>query len=464
MALISTALLLRAAPKFGANQARKISTIKNLRACAGRPNALGSSLGSDSSMIAANDRLSSFLRFDSSMVAANDRCFTSSSTSSDINEEEEEMKDEYGDLTAEGVIFKQKNYQLENGTVLPEARLCYQTYGTLNEETRDNVIVVCHALTGNASLHSWWGDLLGDGKAFDTSKYLVVCCNVLGSCYGSTSPQSKNIATGKRYGIDFPDISVQDSARIQLIMLQNHLKINSIKSVIGGSFGGMQAVEFAVQGGIVGGDFVSQDGSPFVKSAIPIACGAQHTAWQIAVSEVQRQAIYADPNWETKPRKATTGLAVARQMGMVSYRTPQGYHKKFGRELQNSGEKTAAAYGSNVEFKAQSYLHYQGEKFLSRFDPVTYVKLTEQMDSHDIARGRGETVEEVLKKVTIPVMVMGIDSDVLYPVSEQQDLVSALPQGQMRAIHSLDGHDGFLLEQEQVGNNIVEFLSSLPED
>jgi len=459
MASISTPLLLRATLRFKVNHARKISTNMSLRASAGRPRALGSSLGSDSSMIAANDRISRFLSFYSSMVAANHRCFTSSSNSSDIGEDE--MKDEYGDLTAEGVIFQQKNFQLENRIVLPEARLCYQTYGTLNEETQDNVIVICHALTGNASLHSWWGDLLGDGKAFDTSKYLIVCCNILGSCYGSTSPQCKNIATGKAYGKEFPDISVQDTVRIQLLMLKNHLKINSIKSVIGGSFGGMQAIEFAMQGGIVGGDFVSQDGSPFVKSAIPIACGAQHTAWQIAVSEVQRQAIYADPNWETNPRKATTGLAVARQMGMVSYRTPKGYHKKFGRDLQNSRGESFSSYGSNVQFKAKSYLLYQGEKFLSRFDPITYVKLTEQMDSHDIARGRGKTVEEVLQQVKIPVMVMGIDSDVLYPLSEQHDLSSALPKGQLRVIHSLDGHDGFLLEQEQVGSNIVEFLNSL---
>lgn len=174
---------------------------------------------------------------------------------------------------------------------------------------------------------------------------------------------------------------------------------------------------------------------------------------------MQRQAIYADPLWETNPTKAIKGLAVARQMGMVSYRTPQAYHGKFGREIQNSEEENCSLYGSKAQYKTKSYLVYQGEKFLSRFDPVTYVKMTEQMDSHDIARGRAETVEEVLQQVKIPVMVMGIDSDVLYPLAEQRALASALPNGEMHVIHSMDGHDGFLLEQEQVGNDIAEFLN-----
>jgi homoserine O-acetyltransferase len=146
-------------------------------------------------------------------------------------------------------------------------------------------------------------------------------------------------------------------------------------------------------------------------------------------------------------------------MGMISYRTPQGYQGKFGRDIQD--RNSSVKYGSSVNFKAQSYLVYQGQKFLSRFDPVTYVKMTEQMDSHDIVRGRGDSVEQVLKDVQIPALVLGIDSDVLYPLSEQKELVAAFPQGQMRVISSPDGHDGFLLEQEQVGSNITEFLDGL---
>lgn len=175
------------------------------------------------------------------------------------SQQEEEMKDEYGEMTAEGESYIEKDFVLENSVVLPEAELRYQTYGQLNE-AKDNVIVVCHALTGNASLHSWWGGLLGDGKAFDTSKYLVVCCNILGSCYGSTNPQSINPETQRPYGKSFPDISVKDTVKLQLNLIKYGLGASSIKCVIGGSFGGMQTMEFAVQGGISGGEFISDDG------------------------------------------------------------------------------------------------------------------------------------------------------------------------------------------------------------
>jgi homoserine acetyltransferase len=169
------------------------------------------------------------------------------------------MKDEYGTMDSNGHTYVKAHFALENGVILPHAQLRYQTYGTLNDR-RDNVLVVCHALTGNASLHTWWGDLLGDGRAFDTSQYLVVCCNILGSCYGSTNPRSINPETGVKYGKDFPDVSVIDSVRLQLLLLQEELGIHSIKSVIGGSFGGMQAIEYAVQGGSQDADFVAEDG------------------------------------------------------------------------------------------------------------------------------------------------------------------------------------------------------------
>jgi homoserine O-acetyltransferase len=158
------------------------------------------------------------------------------------------MEDEYGEMTSDGDTFVQRDFVLENNTILAEAKLRYKTYGTLNRK-RDNVLVVCHALTGNASLHAWWGELLGDNKVFDTSKYFVVCCNILGSCYGSTSPTSINPKTGRIYGKDFPDISVRDTVKLQLHLLQDELRVASVKCVIGGSFGGMQALEFAVQEG-----------------------------------------------------------------------------------------------------------------------------------------------------------------------------------------------------------------------
>jgi len=377
----------------------------------------------------------------------------------------EGMKDEYGAMDDSGHTYEyDKDFVLENGQILPHAQLRYQTYGELNP-ARDNVVVVCHALTGNASLHSWWGGLLGPDLAFDTSKYFVVCCNILGSCYGSTGPMSINSATQKPYGLEFPDVSVKDTVRLQLLMLQNDLKINSVKCVIGGSFGGMQALEYAVQGGSsVHADFFDADGNPYIRSVIPIACGAAHTAWQIAISEVQRQAIYHDPQWKIDPTKATSGLNVARQMGMVSYRTPQGYISKFGRRMKKvEGDETTnsesqPAYGSSAQWQVKSYLEYQGEKFLSRFDSLTYIKMTEQMDSHDIARGRAETTDQVLDTVKIPALVMGIDSDVLYPLAEQEHMAEHLANSEFKVIHGDDGHDGFLLEQGQVGGHITDFL------
>ena len=471
------------------------------------------------------------------------------------NEDEKKtsMDDEYGAMSSSGRTYTHPSpYRLESyGTfghststfamssprrimpgVLHPANVTYNTYGTLNA-SRDNVLVVCHALTGNASLEAWWGDLLGPGKAFDTDRYFVVCCNILGSCYGSVGPSSPrpgydddwkgdNAAAGGGggeggggravprsvprdrsdraiYGMDFPDVSVRDTVRLQLLLLKNELRISSIKCVIGGSFGGMQAMEYCVMAGATRaaaaadsdrkdgargaapssrgmvdkdggavvpygiGEFVTRRNGriePFVRSAVPIACGAEHTAWQIGISETQRQAIYADPRWNggrfDPHDPPNSGLSVARQIAMISYRTPYGYHRKFGRALT---DESGPSYGSKAPWQVKSYLEYQGSKFVDRFDPVTYVKLTEQMDSHDIGRGRG-SIEHVLSHVEIPVCVMGIDSDVLYPLREQEELVQYMPNAELKIIHSDAGHDGFLLEQDQVAAHIKSFLYS----
>eukprot|EP00586_Coscinodiscus_wailesii_P011599 CAMPEP_0172512526 /NCGR_PEP_ID=MMETSP1066-20121228/245447_1 /TAXON_ID=671091 /ORGANISM="Coscinodiscus wailesii, Strain CCMP2513" /LENGTH=396 /DNA_ID=CAMNT_0013292399 /DNA_START=191 /DNA_END=1381 /DNA_ORIENTATION=+ len=386
----------------------------------------GSGIGGETSMIAANDRRNVVIR----------RRLTSS---------KETMADEYGEMTSDGESYTHPTpFQLESGDVLPEAILKYQTYGNLNDE-RDNVIVICHALTGNASLHTWWGGLLGPSLPFDTNKYYIICANILGSCYGSTSPVSINRQTNKIYGNDFPDVTVRDTVGLQLHLLRS-LNIKSVKSVIGGSFGGMQAVEYAAMAGI--GD------DPYVRSVIPIACGSRHTAWQIGISEVQRQAIYADPKWNNGNVDFNdlplAGLSVARMLGMVSYRTSLGYDKKFGRRVNENGA-----------WEVRNYLEYQGNKFLKRFDPVTYVKLTEQMDTHDIGRNR-EGEKAALENCKIPALVLGIDSDVLYPLREQEELVDLFKKGQMEIIHSDAGHDGFLLEQDQVGNRITQFLEQNP--
>lgn len=451
------------------------------------------------------------------------------SSKKENNKDATSMDDEYGAMNSEGKTYTYPSpYHLESfGTfghwsgstvattqiprgVLHPAYINYNTFGTLNE-TRDNVLVICHALTGNASLEAWWGDLLGPGKAFDTDQYFIVCCNILGSCYGSVGPSSvrpgyerdvpkgipRNRSGQAIYGMDFPDVSVRDTVRLQLFLLKHELKISSVKCVIGGSFGGMQVMEYCVMAGAtrpvgVGGGVAqaignSQNGmkplgvgdskgiaygigefvtkrngriEPFVRSAVPIACGAAHTAWQIGISETQRQAIYADPKWSNgryDPEDPPIGgLSVARQIAMISYRTPLGYHKKFGRALT---DEAGPNYGSKAPWQVKSYLEYQGKKFVERFDPVTYVKLTEQMDSHDIGRGRG-SLEHVLSHVEIPVCVLGIDSDVLYPLREQEELVQSMPNAELKIIHSDAGHDGFLLEQDQVASHIKSFLYS----
>jgi len=380
------------------------------------------------------------------------------------------MDDEYGEMTNDGYTYAySKPLLLESGEILNNVQLRYMTYGILNE-TRDNVLVICHALTGNANLHSWWGYLLGSGKAFDTDKYFVVCANILGSCYGSTGPSSPiREYDGRTYGMDFPDVSVRDTVKLQLHMLRDELHIRSVKCVIGGSFGGMQAVEYAVQAGVVTSsspvDTKSGREIPFVRSIVPIACGASHTAWQIAISELQRQAVYADPKWRNGHPDSTDppldGLSVARQIGMVSYRTPRGYDKKFGRKIQDKTfenmNNIKLSYGRNAQWAVKCYLQYQGWKFISRFDPVTYIKLTEQMDSHDVGRNRNGN-KAALSVVKIPVMVLGIDSDILYPLHMQEDLARLFPNGYLRIIHSDAGHDGFLLEQEQVSAHIEDFL------
>mmetsp|Transcript_3831 Transcript_3831/g.5535 ORF Transcript_3831/g.5535 Transcript_3831/m.5535 type:complete len:483 (-) Transcript_3831:240-1688(-) len=441
----------------------------------------GSGIGTDCSMVAANHRCNGTLpvltqpfhqyaTLSSSNSRKNINSNNNSSnkvSSKSFSTEKSGMDDEYGEMTADGHTYVHPtDFELESGEKLPNAQIRYMTYGTLNEK-RDNVLVVCHALTGNASLHSWWGDMLGPGLAFDTDKYFVVCSNILGSCYGSTGAASHKPSSdgkeGELYGIDFPDISVQDTVRLQLHMLRNDLKVNSVKCVIGGSFGGMQALEYAVQAGSIKSPFAVDDAdgraAPLVRSVMPIACGAKHTAWQIAISEVQRQAIYADPKWnDGKPSMddpPLAGLSVARQIGMVSYRTPQGYDSKFGRKMRDD----TAPYGAKATWQVKSYLEYQGFKFLSRFDPITYVKLTEQMDTHDIGRGRGG-LKCALSSIHIPAMVLGIDSDVLYPLYEQEELVELFPNGELNVIKSDAGHDGFLLEQDQVAAYIVDFLNA----
>jgi homoserine O-acetyltransferase len=310
--------------------------------------------------------------------------------------------------------------------------------------------------------------MLGDGKVFDTNKYFVVCMTVLGTCYGATSPLSamEEGGDGKAYKMNFPDVSVRDSVKLQLECLSTELGVKSIKLVVGGSFGGMQTLEYVAQ--TLPSQALRGGGAslPEVRSAMPISCGLRHTGWQIGISECQRQSIYKDPRFNGGEFEAGEGpeggLAVARMFGMLSYRSRGAYADKFARVSAEESEngRTQQQYGSKTPWIVKSYLEYQGSKFLTRFDPITYVKLTEQMDSHDIYRNRPQNI---LDEVTYPISVLGIDSDLLYPVTEQVEVFesfTSVDQGakELIILRSDAGHDGFLLEQEDVGSAIERLL------
>ena len=328
----------------------------------------------------------------------------------------------------------------ESGFTIYEPVVAYQTWGELNE-SRDNAVLVCHALTGNTAVNEWFGGLFGPGKTLDPRQQFIICINSLGSCYGTSGPASRNPDTGKPYRIDFPVITIRDMVRLQQRML-DELGISRIELVIGGSMGGMQALEWCIM-----------DDRP--QSAVLVGMGKAHRPWAIGISHTQRQAIYNDPNWkdgyytaEKPPRK---GLALARMIAMISYRSDADYEHKFGRLPQKNNDR----------FQVESYLNYQGQKLVERFDAVSYVRLSQAMDSHDVARNR-QSYKQVLGNVDIPALVIGIDTDLLYPVQEQQELSKLLPDARYREIRSSHGHDAFLMEFEQMNTIIASFLTETP--
>ena len=336
--------------------------------------------------------------------------------------------------------FVLPEFKLESGVVLRQVQVVYRTWGRLNPEGT-NALVVCHALTGSADVDQWWGDLLGPGRAFDTDHFFVVCANVLGSPYGTTSPLTINPDTGRPYGPEFPLVTIRDTVNLHRKLLE-HLGVRQVAVAVGGSMGGMQVLEWAFQG-------------DFVRAIIPIAVGGRHSAWCIGWSEAQRQAIYADPRWRggyyDPDDPPVHGLAIARMIAMISYRSYQSFEARFGRRRMLRGEKKL--------FAVESYLHYQGEKLVRRFDANCYVRLTQKMDSHDVSRGRGP-YPEVLAEVRQPALVVGIDSDVLYPLAEQEELATHLPNASLYVLHSPHGHDAFLIETQTLNEVLREWISA----
>ena len=324
-------------------------------------------------------------------------------------------------------------FQLESGRKLSSLSLVYQTWGRLNAD-RSNVVWVCHALTGNHRVEEWWGDLFGAGKCFDPSDYFIVAVNVPGSAYGSTGPLSEELLPEEQFDA-FPVITVRDMAA-GLELVRKELEIERIHVLIGASLGGQQLLEWSL---------LIPDK---IDHIIPIATNLKHSPFGIAFNEAQRMAIQADPTFYGKQANGgEAGLKAARAIGMLSYRTYEGY-KITQSESDNSGYD---------DFRASSYQKYQGEKLANRFNAFSYWILSKAMDSHNVFRNRGGNVFE---RCGMPALVIGIDSDLLFPVSEQEELANCLPNAKLVRLQSDFGHDGFLVETETLTNHIKQFLKS----
>ena len=348
---------------------------------------------------------------------------------------------------------------LEGGGKLKELTLAYETYGTLNRE-RSNAVLVCHALTGDAHAAGWhegdkkpgwWDSVIGPGKALDTEKYFVICSNVLGGCRGSTGPSSINPGTGKPYGMDFPVITIGDMVHAQKKLVE-HLGISRLFAVVGGSMGGMQVLQWAVSY------------PDMVEKAVAIATTAASSAQQIAFNEVGRLAILSDPDWKGGNYPAGTppvrGLALARMIGHITYLSDESMHRKFGRELQ---DKEEYAFDFSRDFAVQSYLHHQGSSFTGRFDANSYLYITKAVDYFDLSRNA--SLIEGFGGVKAAFLVIAVSSDWLYPPYQSKAVVSALSAADAevtyREIESHYGHDAFLLEAGQLNYILHNFLSRL---
>ncbi len=352
---------------------------------------------------------------------------------------------------------------LESGASLGPVTIAYETYGTLNED-RSNAILIEHALSGGAhaaGYHSetaskpgWWDTCIGPGKAFDTDRFFVICSNVIGGCYGSTGPSSIDITTGEPFGLTFPVVTVGDMVRAQ-VKLIDHLGIDKLLTIAGGSMGGMHVLEWAA------------NHPDRVKSAIPLATTAQHSPMLIAFSEVGRQAIYADPYWNrgeyyTQEHKPDAGLAVARMVGHITYLSEESMQQKFGRRLQN-----IERYGFEfeTEFEVESYLKYNGNSFTRRFDANSYLYVTKAMDYFDLTLPSGNLAAAFTESIDLRYLVVSFTSDWLYPSYHSKRLVSALTAAGADVtyldIQSSWGHDAFLLEVETMTKLLHSFIDRL---
>ncbi|KAI7161290.1 Homoserine [Hortaea werneckii] len=446
---------------------------------------------------------------------------------------EEQTENPFVNLIPDQQIAVIPSFELESGVVLHDIPVAYKTYGTLSPQG-DNAMVICHALTGSADVGDWWGPLLGgpgDGekgaRAFDMSRFFVVCVNSLGSPYGSASPVTAKDgdAANEHYGPEFPLTTIRDDVNIFKLLLDD-LGVKQIATVIGGSMGGMLVLEFAYFG------------RDYVRSIIPIATSARYSAWGISWGEAQRQSIYSDPKYDdgyyTFDDPPTTGLGAARMSALLTYRSRDSFETRFGRNIpdpsrrqningsirpgtpgsehftiHNEGHRNVGSprlgkggdMSGSVEslpspmeptvtdpqfsgatplpgprpsnkkrittyYSAQSYLRYQGDKFIKRFDANCYIAITRKLDTHDVSRGRTDTtdkplaeqVRDALTLIQQPTLVLGIMSDGLFTFAEQQELAASIPNSELKTIDSPEGHDAFLLEFKQVNTFLLDFL------
>lgn len=350
---------------------------------------------------------------------------------------------------------------LDCGTMMRDFTVAYNTYGTLNED-HSNAILVCHALTGDQFAASkqpltgkdgWWSIMIGPGKILDTEKYFIVCSNVLGGCMGTTGPKDLSPDTNKPYGIEFPIITIGDMVRAQAL-LQDYLEIPTWFSIVGGSMGGMQVLQWA------------SDYPERCFSAIPIATAAKHSAQNIAFHEVGRQAVMADPDWLSgkyleQNKNPRAGLAVARMAAHVTYLSESALHRKFGRNLQDRDNLT---YGFDADFQVESYLRYQGINFVDRFDANSYLYITRAMDYFDLARDHDDSLPTAFKDTDTRFCVVSFSSDWLFPTTESKDIVRALIAAAANVsfveIETDKGHDAFLLDTPEMLQTIGGFLRS----
>ncbi len=329
-------------------------------------------------------------------------------------------------------------FTLESGETLPGFHLAYTTHGSLNA-ARNNVVWIFHALTANSNPVEWWPGLVGEGKFFDPAKHFIICVNKPGSPYGSISPLSRNPVTDKPYYHDFPVFTIRDIIRTYQ-HLKNHLGVEKVAVGLGGSTGGMQLLEWAIEE------------PELFEHIVPIATNAVLSPWGIAFNASQRMAIEADPTWpENHADAGQRGLATARSIALLSYRHYNGYDITQGRD------KAFVPLSEEARYAADNYQRYQGLKLVNRFNAICYYRLTQSMDSHDTGRNRNG-VTAALKSIKARTLVIGITSDILYPIAEQELLCNNIPGAQLLSIASDFGHDGFLLEYEKIETALKKFM------